>query len=378
MNAPEQRPGVRLSDEQRLAWLRLIRSENIGPVTFRELINHFGSASAALDAVPSLAERGGRRIRIFALHDAERELAAVEAAGARLVALGEPDYPIWLRSVDGAPPLLTVRGSAACLGRPTVAIVGARNASIAGRKFAMQLALGLGEHDLVVASGLARGIDAAAHEAALAGGTVAVLAGGLDHIYPPENEGLAERILAAGGAQISEMPMGWEPRARDFPRRNRIVSGISLGVVIVEAAQASGSLITARLAGEQGRLVFAVPGSPLDPRAAGANRLIKEGAHMVTGVEDIVAEIAPMLGRERMVPPEIGETEGDDAARPLDAEDSDRAKIVAALGPTPVIVDDVIRFTGLRPAIVHLVLIELDLAGRLERHGGQRVSLIGG
>jgi DNA processing protein len=365
--------GVRLSDEQRLAWLRLIRSENIGPATFRELINRFGSASAALEAVPALAERGGRRIRVTPLADAERELRAAAAIGAAFVALGEPGYPPWLRHVDGAPPLVAVRGDPAVLVRPMVGIVGSRNASIAGRKYAMQLAAGLGGHGYVVASGLARGIDAAAHEAALDGGTVAVFAGGLDRLYPPENETLAKRILDRGGAHVSEMPMGWEPRARDFPRRNRIVSGLSLGVVIVEAATQSGSLITARLAAEQGRLVFAVPGSPLDPRASGTNRLIRDGAHIVTSLDDILDELSPMRDR---TPEGAEEPAPPDEPFPGDAGDDDRARIVSALGPTPVTVDEIIRFTGLRPAVVHLVLLELSLAGRIERHPGQRVSLV--
>jgi DNA processing protein len=375
MNPPDRRAGILLTDEQRLAWLRLIRSENIGPVTFRELINHFGSAAAALEAVPRLAERGGRRIRIAPAEDAERELAAAEAIGARMIAIGEPDFPVWLRAVDGAPPLLFLRGDAACLMRPAVAIVGSRNASIAGRKFAMQIANGLGSHGYVIASGLARGIDAAAHEASVETGTIAVFAGGLDRVYPPENETLARRILDAGGAHISEMPMAHEPRARDFPRRNRIVSGVALGVVIIEAAERSGSLITARLAAEQGRLVFAVPGSPLDPRATGTNRLIRDGAHIVTELDDIVAALEPMLARP--LPPEADEPAGDDdLQRPVDPADSERATIIAALGPTPVAMDEIIRFTGLRPAIVHLVLLELALAGRIERHPGQRISLI--
>ncbi len=290
------------------------------------------------------------------------------------MAIGEPDYPAALRHIDGAPPLIAVRGETAVLARPAVAIVGSRNASIAGRKFAMQVARDLGDRGLVIASGLARGIDAAAHEAALSSGTVAVFAGGLDRIYPVENEGLAARILD-NGAHVSEMPMGWEPRARDFPRRNRIVSGLALGVVIIEAARQSGSLITARLAAEQGRLVFAVPGSPLDPRAAGSNRLIKDGAHIVTEVADILSEIDPMLAGPPVSGPAL-EQEAGEGAGPLDAGDDDRAKIVAALGPTPVAMDEIVRFTGIRPAVVHLVLLELDLAGRLERHPGQRVSLL--
>ncbi len=365
---------VRLSDDQRLAWLRLIRSENIGPVTFRGLVNHFGSAAAALDAVPRLAERGGRRIRVCPLADAERELDAVAALGGRLVAIGEPEYPSWLRSTDGAPPLLTVRGHPDCLSQPVVSVVGSRNASIAGRKFTARIAGGLGEAGITVASGLALGIDAAAHEATLDTGTVAVFAGGLDRPYPNENARLAERILDRG-LHLSEMPMGWEPRARDFPRRNRIISGLAVGVVVVEAAHRSGSLITARAAADQGRLVFAVPGSPLDPRAGGANRLIKDGAVMVTEIEDIIAEIRPMLGHEPppLAPLAAGEGE---TSPPCDAEESDRTIILAALGTTPVEIDEIVRFTGLAPAVVHLVLLELDLAGHIERHQGQRVSLI--
>lgn len=366
--------GVRLSDDQRLAWLRLIRSENIGPVTFRELINRFGSASAALEAVPTLAERGGRRIRVMALADAEREMRAAAAIGASFLALGEAGYPPWLRHIDGAPPLIAMRGNPAILTQPMVGIVGSRNASIAGKKYAMQLAAGLGGHGYVIASGLARGIDAAAHEAALAAGTVAVFAGGLDRLYPPENEGLAARILDQGGVHLTEMPMGWEPRARDFPRRNRIVSGLSLGVVIVEAALQSGSLITARLAAEQGRLVFAVPGSPLDPRASGANRLIRDGAHIVTALDDILDALSPMRDR---TPEGAEEPAPDDLIPDDDAGDDERARIISALGPTAVSVDEIIRFTGLRAAVVHLVLLELALAGRIERHPGQRVSLLG-
>jgi len=366
------RSGVVLSDEQRLAWLRLIRSENVGPVTFRELINRFGSASAALEAVPGLAQRGGRRVRIVPAAEAEKELRAAEAIGARLVALGEPDYPPWLRQIDGAPPLIAVRGDASVLTRPMVGIVGSRNASIAGRKYAMELAAGLGRHDYVIASGLARGIDAAAHEAALGAGTVAVFAGGLDRLYPPENEKLAARILESRGAHVSEMPMGWEPRARDFPRRNRIVSGLSLGVVIVEAANQSGSLITARLAAEQNRIVFAVPGHPLDPRATGTNRLIRDGAHIVTAVEDILDQLSPMRDR---TPDGADEPGPSNEPFPDDMGDDERSRIISALGPTPVTIDEIIRFTGLRPAMVHLVLLELSLAGRLERHPGQRVSL---
>ncbi|MHA1560037.1 MAG: DNA-processing protein DprA, partial [Alphaproteobacteria bacterium] len=277
----EAEPALSLSDDQRLAWLRLIRSDNVGPITFRDLLDRFGSATAALDALPDLARRAGRRIRICSIEHAEREVEAIAAMGARLIAIGEPGYPPWLARIDSAPPVITIRGDVTILSKPMIAIVGSRNASVSGRKMAANIASALGRAGLVVASGLARGIDAAAHEAALLSGTVAVFAGGLDRIYPAQNVPLAERIVAEGGVQMSETQLGLDPRARDFPRRNRIVSGLSLGVVIIEAAERSGSLITARLAGEQGRTVFAVPGSPLDPRAAGTNRLLKEGAALV-------------------------------------------------------------------------------------------------
>lgn len=364
-----------LSDEQRLAWLRLTRSENVGPITFRELLNHFGSAQAALAAVPDLARRGGRSIRVCSLAEAERELSAAAATGCRFVALGEADYPPWLRAIDGAPPLLAVKGSGECLRKPGIAVIGARNASVAGRKLAAQIAVTLGSAGFTVVSGLARGIDASAHAGALETGTVAVFAGGLDRPYPPENVALAERIVAEGGALISEMPMGWEPRARDFPRRNRLISGASLAVVVVEAALRSGSLITARLAGEQGRLVFAVPGSPLDPRAGGTNRLIRDGATIVTAIDDIVAEVMPMLG-DRQPPPPAMPVREDPAESARDADPTERGRIIEALGKTPVQVDEIIRFTGVKPAVVRLVLLELELAGRVEYHGGGRVSLI--
>jgi DNA processing protein len=363
----------RLDHRERIARLRLTRSDGVGPVTFRELLDHFGSAEAALAAVPELAARGGRRLRICAPELAEQEMDALDSIGAKLIALGEADYPSWLAHIDSAPPLIALRGDAAVLQRPAVAIVGSRNASVGGVKFAKQLARDLGARGYVVASGLARGIDAAAHEASVATGTIAVLAGGLDRIYPPENMALADRIIAEGGVHLTEMPLGWEPRARDFPRRNRLVSGLSLGVVVVEAAERSGTLITARLAGEQGRIVFAVPGSPLDPRAAGTNRLLRDGARIVTGVDDIIGEIEPMIARE---PARDMPSAPDGAAPPADAGDADREKILDALGSAPVEVDEIVRFTGLKPALVHLVLLELDLAGRIGRHPGGRVSLV--
>jgi DNA processing protein len=365
---------VRLSDEQRLDWLRLIRSDNVGPRTFRALINHFGGARAALASLPDLARRGGasRPARVYSREDAERELKAAQSLGVTFCALGEEDYPLRLQMIDDAPPLIAIRGNSAVLAMPMVAIVGARNASAAGVRFAERLARDLGSAGFVIASGLARGIDAAAHRASLATGTVAVLAGGHDHIYPPEHGDLAEAI-AAQGALISEMPMGWEPRARDFPRRNRLISGLAAGVVIVEAAQRSGSLITARLALEQGREVFAVPGSPLDPRAEGSNSLLKQGAALVTEAADVIDVLRPILGQP--VEPAVDEPEQSEP-HGADPGAKERARIVELLGPTPVPIDDLIRLSGSSPAVVRLVLLELELAGRLERHGGSLVSIL--
>jgi DNA processing protein len=367
---------VRLSDEQRLDWLRLIRTENIGPRTFRDLVNHFGGARAALNALPALARRGGALApaRIFSREDAEAEAKAARVLGVSFIALGEPDYPPRLQMIDDAPPLLAVRGKLAALARPLVAIVGSRNASAAGIKFAERLARDLGQAGFGTVSGLARGIDAAVHRASLATGTIAVLAGGHEHIYPAEHSDLLQAILAEGAA-VSEMPFGWEPRARDFPRRNRLISGLSVGVVIVEAARRSGSLITARLAGEQGREVFAVPGSPLDPRAEGTNGLLKQGATLVTEAADVIAMLEPILGR---VFDASAEEPARDGPGSLDAEPGDdaRARIAGLLGPTPVSIDDLVRLSACSPGTVRTVLLELEIAGRLERHGGGMVSLL--
>jgi DNA processing protein len=367
------RTGAQLTDEERIDWLRLCRSERVGPRTFRTLIDHFGSARAALGALPDLARRGGaqRGIKVCARADAERELAAAASIGVTYVALDEPDYPARLRAIDDAPPLIAVRGERASLGRSMVAIVGSRNASAVGVKFAQMIARDLGEAGFVVVSGLARGIDAAAHRAALPTGTIAVLAGGQDRIYPPEHIDLA-RALLANGSTVSEMPLGWEPRAHDFPRRNRLISGLALAVVIVEAAKRSGSLITARFALEQGREVFAVPGSPLDPRAEGTNGLLKQGATPVTEAADIIGVLEPILGR----PPDSlpGQPEPGGLA---DRADGDvlAQRVLSLLGPTPVAIDDLIRLSGASAALVRTILLELEIAGRLERERGGRVAL---
>jgi DNA processing protein len=324
--------------------------------------------------VPDLARRGGAATaRVYSRTDAEREVKASAALGVSLIALGEPDYPPRLKMIDDAPPLIAVRGQRAALTRSWVAIVGARNASAAGVKFAERLARDLGEAGFGIVSGLARGIDAAAHRASLATGTIAVLAGGHDRIYPPEHAGLLESVLESGAA-LSEMPLGWEPRARDFPRRNRLISGVALGVVVIEAARRSGSLITSRMALEQGREVFAVPGSPLDPRCEGSNGLLKQGATLVTEAADVVTVLRPILGQPLEVPVEEPETE--DALPPGREPGADeRSRIVGLLGPTAAGIDDLVRLSGSSPAIVRTVLLELELAGRLERHGGGLVSM---
>jgi DNA processing protein len=361
---------------QRLAWLRLIRTENVGPVTFRQLVNRTGSAQAALAALPALSRRAGHTVRIPSQSEAEDEIAGLDRLGGRFIGSGEPGYPPLLTHISGAPPLLAVIGGDNLNLLRTVGIVGARNASAAGQKMTRMLAQDLGEARFVVVSGLARGIDAAAHRASVRTGTVAVLAGGLDRIYPHENKPLADEIVANGGALVSEMPLGWEPRARDFPRRNRLVSGLSLGVVVVEAARRSGSLITARLALEQDREVFAVPGSPLDPRSEGANSLIQQGARLVTSAADVIETLGSADPARRTlfepdwVPDPIAEPIGNAAL-----SDSDRDRLLEALSFTPTQVDILIAQTGLSVGAVQILLLELDLAGRLEWGSGQMVAL---
>ena len=371
--------GIALTDRQRVAWLRLWRSENVGPVTFRQLIGHFGSAEAALEALPEMAARGGLRKtqHIPSIAEAESEIAHLAKAGGKLAALGEPDYPVMLRRTDDAPPVISYIGDPAVFRLPALAIVGSRNASLAGVRFTRKLAGEIGAEGYSIVSGMARGIDTAAHDAALGTGTIAVLAGGLNHPYPPENIELFKSIPVRGGAVISEMPMGWEPRAKDFPRRNRIIAALGLGLLVVEAAQRSGSLISARLANELGRVVFAIPGSPLDPRCEGTNNLIKNGATLVTGARDILDVLGPMSSLAPPVPFAASEPSHDDLGS-VETSDSDRRKILDALGPTPVHVDELIVYTGATPAQIWLVLLELDIAGRLQRHSGGAVSLLYG
>ena len=361
-----------LTDAQRLDWLRLLRTDNVGPVTFRQLLNRFGTADAALEALPSLARRAGKPLRVPTLSAVEDEMAGLQRYGARLVASADPDYPPLLAFIPGAPPLLTMAGGENLDWQRTVGVVGARNASSAGIKMTRMLSTDLGERGYTVISGLARGIDAAAHRATLITGTVAVLAGGFDKIYPDENIPLAHDILDNGGALLTEMPLGWEPRARDFPRRNRLVSGLSLGIVVIEAAKRSGSLITARLALEQNRDVFAVPGSPLDPRAEGGNALIQQGAKLITCAEDIIetlgsADPARAALFDRDWEPDFLP----DSAPP---SEDDRSRLLSALSATPIEVDELVRQSGLSASAMQMLLLELDLAGQVEWSSGQLVA----
>ncbi len=358
--------------DDRIARLRLIRTPGIGPVTFFQLLARFGSPQAALQAVPDLASRGGGRPpKLASLDSVEREVARVEALGARHLFLGQGLYPPLLAELESAPPALVVSGDLKLLERMTVAIVGARNASAAACRFARQLAYDLGQEGVTVASGLARGIDTAAHDGSLESGTIAVVAGGIDIFYPPENEA-RQRAIAERGVLVAEQPPGAEPRAKHFPYRNRIIAGLSVGTVVVEAAPKSGSLITARLAAEMGRDVMAVPGSPLDPRAQGCNGLIREGATLVQNAADVLEAVRP-LGAKR-----VGAAGRDYRAPAADADasESERRTVTGLLGHTPVAADELIRQSGLSPAAVQTVLLELDLGGRLERHAGGKVSLV--
>ncbi|MGB6326205.1 MAG: DNA-processing protein DprA [Methylocella sp.] len=410
-----------LDDGERFDWLRLLRCENIGPRTFNVLLRRHGSAGAALAALPALIASGkaGRPIRIASIEEIEREIDATHHAGARFIGIGEPDYPALLRATASPPPLIAVRGNPSSLRRSKIAIVGARNASAAGLAFTSQLTRGIARAGHVIVSGLARGIDARAHQAAIETGTIAILAGGLGNIYPAEHEALLERLLDRGAA-LSEMPFGWEARGRDFPRRNRIVAGLCRAVVVVEAARRSGSLITAKFAAEEGREIFAVPGSPLDPRAEGANDLLRDGATFCTRAEDVIDALAEqnlsrtqpetgffepgLVGRgyeplwDELDLPEVAgppfapasfETSQDSRppaaaglgqARALAAKPEERPRddielrLIALLGPVPVSVDELARASEAPAREVRTVLLGLKLAGRIEWHGGDLVS----
>lgn len=357
---------------QRRDWIRLSQSENVGPATFRQLIGRYGSAAAALEALPELSMKGGlaRPIRIFSIDDAETVMERAEELGASFVAAGETGYPPLLYHIPGAPALLCVKGNLALAELQAVAIVGARNASAGGRRFARQLSAELSEEGYLVVSGLARGIDTAVHEAAPGGRTAAVIAGGIDNIYPPENAKL-QKLIGENGLVLTEMLPGAVPRAEHFPRRNRIISGMSRAIIVVEAALRSGSLITARLAGEQGRDVFAVPGSPLDPRAEGTNKLIKEGATLLTSSAEVIESLRTEY---TSAPKSFSEPESPVEESP-EANLSDRKLVLSLLSPTPIDVDDIIRESRLSAAVVLGILLELELAGKVTRSAQQKVSL---
>ena len=380
-------PIAPLTDSQRLNCLRLIRSEGIGPVSFRTLVNHFGGARTTLDALPEVLRRaGGRRnVRICPADKAEAELAAAAAVGAIPLFTIEPGYPAALARTDTPPPLIYVKGRTELLSRTAIAIVGSRDASAGGHTLARQFAAGFAAAGLVVVSGLARGIDGTAHKAALAAGTVAVVAGGVDVVYPREHAELHEQI-ASQGCIISEMAPGFQPRGQDFPRRNRLIAGLSLAVVVIEAAKRSGTLITARYAGEMGREVCAVPGHPLDPRAEGTNQLLKDGATLVTSADDVLAAIAhsrthdPEALRRGLAAADtpLDFVPDDLPAQPVESAESDAAlaaRILSVLGPAPASVDDVARAAGVSARVVRIVLLDLSLGGQIEMHGAQLVSL---
>lgn len=338
---------------ERRARLRLARTSRVGPVTFHEALQHFGSASAACATLATIAEAA-----------IAREEAALAQAGGCFLVLGDTAYPTALAALPDAPPVLSAAGDLGLLARPMLAVVGAREASVAGCRLAKELAADLGAAGYVIVSGLARGIDAAAHEAALATGTVAVLAGGIDQIYPPQNAGL-HRAIAGQGLLLSEPPWGTAPVARAFPRRNRIVSGLSMGVVVIEAADRSGSLITAHRANEQGRDVFVVPGSPMDSRYAGSNNLLRDGAILTRDANDILS----VLNRSRNPRQALVKTREK-------SPDPEAAKVLSALGAVPTAVDELVRRCQVSAAAMAEVLLALELEGRLERHRGNRVSLI--
>ncbi|MFN3233648.1 MAG: DNA-processing protein DprA [Alphaproteobacteria bacterium] len=365
-----------LSDLEQRDRLRLIRSPHVGPVTFRSLMARFGSASDALAALPELARRGGRKsaIKVFPAGTAEDEIATTEAAGARMLHVDVSPYPEALAVLPDAPPVLIVKGEIGHLEKPGLGIVGARNASAAGVRFTQTIAGDLGQTGFTIVSGLARGIDTAAHRGSLKSGTIAVMAGGIDVVYPPENQSLFE-LISEQGLIVCEMSIGTKPQARHFPRRNRLISGLSRGVLVVEAALRSGSLITARFAGDQGRDVFAVPGSPLDPRHRGTNDLIRNGAVLTESAEDIVQAMEGSLHSPVRVSLESTPVQSNLLLENASGEGAGRDVLLEKLGPTPTEIDELIRQTRLTPATVFTILLELELAGRLDRHPGNKVSL---
>ncbi len=372
-----------LPEGEKLDWLRLARTENVGPITFYKLIERFGSVEEALHALPALAKRGGRKRPLVApeMGLIEREYAALRRIGGEIVTASCPDYPLALGSIPDAPPVISVLGDIKLAQKSCVGIVGARNASLNGRKITEKLARELGARGHVIVSGLARGVDTAAHLGSLKTGTIAVMASGIDVVYPPENQGLYEQIREQG-LVITENPLGMQPYAQAFPKRNRIVSGLSDAVVVVEATMRSGSLITARMAGEQGRDLFAVPGSPLDPRAAGPNHLIREGAILVRGADDIAEALNNFEGTELREPDYTqnfisSPTDGvlQDSAGNENVPDDAQDLLLDLLSFTPVTIDELVRSCDLSISVVQTILLELDLAGRIKHSAGGKVSL---
>lgn len=371
---PQATPIQTLPHAEKIAWLRLLRTENIGPVTFYQLVTRYGSAGAAIEALPDMAQ-GKRKLNVPPVSVIEREIENVDRFGAQLIASCEAAYPLALSALEDAPPVICVAGHAVMLNRHGVGIVGSRNASLNGRRFAEHLGRELGRAGLIVTSGLARGIDTAAHIGALETGTVAVIAGGIDDIYPPENRKLYEEIIARG-AVVAESPFGQKPFAQSFPRRNRIISGLSAGIVVVEASQKSGSLITARMAAEQGRDVYAVPGHPLDPRAAGPNHLIREGATLVRDAADILESLRNFSGGMRDGGHQrfTSHEEDIDFNNVVMLDDGEaRAGLLSQIGFTPVHVDELIRACALPAGVVQGTLLDLELAGDVQRLPGNRV-----
>ena len=365
-----------VTEKERCDRLRLARSARIGPITYRALMGRFGHASAALEAVPELSRNGGAALKLAPPAVALAELEKLSNMGGRLMTYGEQGYPPALMSLEDAPPVLAVIGDIELSAKETVAIVGARNASAGGRRLARDWGRELGKAGFVVASGLARGIDRAAHVGGLDSGTVAVMAGGVDVVYPEENRDIYEKISATG-ALVSEVPFGTKPTARHFPRRNRIISGLSLGVVIVEAAQRSGSLITARMAAEQGREVMCVPGSPLDPRARGPNRLIRDGATLVQEPGEVIEALRPMIGRSVANEMALPEIEPAESPNYDDSELAQARRLVGeCLSPHAVTVDEILRECQLSAPMVFAVLLEFELAGRISRQPGGRVAAV--
>jgi DNA processing protein len=365
-----------LDEKEKIAWLRLIRTENIGPITFYHLLQSFGTAQKAIEALPTLSRKGGRLkgLKLCTPDAAIAEMQALEALGGKMIFAAEATYPLSLSAIEDAPPVLSVLGNARLLNLPCIGIVGARNASLNGRKFAEKLAKDLGTGGQMVVSGLARGIDAAAHAGGLATGTIACVAGGVDNIYPPENTALYHRIRNEG-CIVAESPLGMEPMAKHFPKRNRIISGLSAGIIVVEATVKSGSLITARMAAEQGRDVYAIPGHPFDPRAAGPNKLIQDGATLVLDAGDILQNLADFSGTRQTL------SEPSQAAwQPEDLSENDaeavRDIILQNLSSTPVTVDELVRTCHLTIPAAQMILLELEIAGRIQRLPGNRVALV--